>query len=132
MENDSKSINPNREEESDDAKRAQWQMIKEKVMDSPTISPPPYPNQQPLLPQQGYATSNPLQLRQPAIPAEWQMNKIEVMAAPAISSSLYPKQRPQHPQQGYAAPNPPQPGNLSISAYRQISTVEVMTAPYHE
>ena len=115
MENDSKSINQNREEESDDAKRAQWQMIKEKVMDSPTISPPPHPNQQPLLPQQGYATSNPLQLRQPAIPAEWQMNKIEVMAAPAISPSPFPNQSTENPQQGYAE----QPEQLVIPGDKQ-------------
>ena len=90
-------------------------MIKEKVMDSPTISPPPYPNQQPLLPQQGYATSNPLQLRQPAIPAEWQMNKIEVMAAPAISPSPFPNQSTENPQQGYAE----QPEQLVIPGDKQ-------------
>ena len=86
-------------------------------MASPAISQSPYPIQQPLHPQNRYATSNQLQLTQPATPAEWQINKIEVMAVPAISPSPLPNQPTQHPQQGYTE----QPEQLAIPGDKQIT-----------
>jgi len=128
-EKDSENINQTEEERRNVAKGAQWQINKTRIIAAPSISPPSYPNQQPLYLQQGYATSNPTRPGQPAIPAEWQVNTIEVMAAPSISSSPFSIQRSQHPQQGYAIPNPLHFRNLALPAKRQITKEEVMALP---
>ena len=105
-------------------KDAQWQINDEEVLAASTLSPPPYPKQQPLHTQQGYAASNHMQEVVPAIPLECLIKKEEVTNASTISPSPNSNQRSPHPKLLYVDPNPPQPGQQSFPAEWEIDTVE--------